>query len=220
MALSTSAAKPKKKRAAVVLGCDQCRRRKVKDSHTHPPTPHLMNIEHWFISLARLSCSLLDCDLNFSSFLFMCATREGSFLPFCNIICISAVCYELLVLAKHVFAMEQLTTLSPSLSIGCLCWRQHHFAMLSQHMAAMLFPSLCLRSIHLYMHRDMCSTASLGWERLGDTKLRAIGPNAAAVKETMEQGNPFGLSTGVGQKQPAFYDKAMLGPDQTSVLHG
>lgn len=43
MALSTSAIKPKKKRTAVVLGCDQCRRRKVKHtapSNTLDHTPH------------------------------------------------------------------------------------------------------------------------------------------------------------------------------------
>ncbi|KAI9235227.1 MAG: hypothetical protein BYD32DRAFT_62650 [Podila humilis] len=36
MALSTSAIKPKKKRTAVVLGCDQCRRRKTKCDQGRP----------------------------------------------------------------------------------------------------------------------------------------------------------------------------------------
>ncbi|KAK3834656.1 MAG: hypothetical protein JOS17DRAFT_588877 [Linnemannia elongata] len=36
MALPTSAIKPKKKRTAVVLGCDQCRRRKTKCDQARP----------------------------------------------------------------------------------------------------------------------------------------------------------------------------------------
>lgn len=192
MALSTSAIKPKKKRTAVVLGCDQCRRRKVKDTHIHLPL--LLYTTCW------TKLQLLDCGLNFTlSVLFMCATRgKGPFFFFhlcCGVLLSSCV-------RKQVVAMEQLTTLSPSgalLETASFC-----NTVLSQvHMAAMLFLPLCasVRStVHAqrYVFYSFFGLAGKGW---GDTILRAIGPNHVVAAKRNNRVEPFRLVARHKQEQ-------------------